>query len=88
MHCKCIGGAYSANNVTEGKRSAVGFDFYGNYLLVAKSVFFGILGSAVNVTLCNDNAFGEFDFTLGTYKLASTGRSGVTRFTAGCGNAD
>ena len=88
MHCKGILGAYSYDNITENKRTSVGVDLNGNYLLILETELFGILGSCMNVTLCNDNALAELDLTCGSYQLTCAAACDIARLTAGCVYAD
>ena len=88
VHCSCELRAYTYNNVTENGGSAVGFDLYGYDFLVGYAEFFCISRGEVDVTLCCDNAFCDFNFAAGTYELACAGTSYVTGFTYGCGYAE
>ena len=80
MHCKGILGAYSYDNITENKRTSVGVDPNGNYLLILETELFGILGSCMNVTLCNDNALTDFDLALRTCYLTAGCACNIARF--------
>ena len=83
VHSSSELGAYANYNVTENGGSAFGFDLYGYDFLVSYVEFFCISGSDVDVTLCSDNAFSDFNFTAGTYELACAGTCYVTGFTYG-----
>ena len=76
-------GAYADNNIAEDEASAVGVDLDGYDFLVSNACSFSISGSEVDVTLCSDNAFSDFNFTCGTNELARAGTCNVTGFTNG-----
>ena len=88
MHCSRELGAYTDNNVAENEVSAVGVDLNGYDFLVSYACSFCIFGSEVDVTLRSDNTFSDFNFTCGTYELASAGACNVTGFTNGSGYAE
>ena len=79
VHSSSKLGAYADNNVAEDEASAVGVDLNGNDLLVSNACS----GSEVDVTLCSDNAFSDFNFTCGANELARAGTCNVTGFTNG-----
>ena len=88
VHCGSIACAYSANNVAQNSLSAVGVKLDPNNFLVGNAESFCILGSEVNVALCNDYALFEFNFAAGTDKLAGSRAVKVTGFSYGSGDAD
>ena len=77
MHCQRILRADSDDDIAENERTAVGVDLDADYLLVLKTVFFGILGSCVDVSLRCDNAALELYFAFGADKLAGAAARNV-----------
>ena len=88
MHCSSVACAYSANNVAQNGLSAVGVKLDPNNFLVGNAKSFCILGSEVNVALCNHYALVEFNFGAGTDTLAGSRAVKVTGFSYGSGDAD
>ena len=88
VHCSSKLGAYTNNNITENEASAVGVDLYGYDFLVSYACSFCVCGSEVDVTLCSDNAFSDFNFACRANELARTGASNVAGFTNRSGYAE
>ena len=88
MHSSCEVGVYAANNITEEEASAVGFDLNGNYFLVSDAECFCISGGEVDVSLCSDNAFFDFNFTAGANDLALAASLYVAGFANGSFHAE
>ena len=77
VHCQRILRADSDDDIAENERTAVGVDLDADYLLVLKTVFLGILGSCVDVSLRCDNAALKLYFALGADKLAGAAARNV-----------
>ena len=87
VHCQSVLRADSDDDIAENERTAVRVDLDADYLLVLKTVFFGILGSCVYVSLRCDNAALELNLTLGADKLACTAARNVAALSYGSGHA-
>lgn len=87
VHCQCILRADSDDDIAENERTAVGVDLDADYLLVLKTVFFGILGSCVDVSLRRDNAALKLYFALGADKLAGAAARNVAALSDRSGHA-
>ena len=87
MHCQSVLRADSDDDIAENERTAVRVDLDADYLLVLKTVFFGILGSCVYVSLRCDNAALELYFALGADKLAGAAARNVAALSYGSGHA-
>ena len=88
VHCQRILRADSDDDIAENERTAVRVDLDADYLLVLKTVFLGILGSCVDVSLRCDNAALELDLTLGADKLACAAACDISALSDGSGHAD
>ena len=88
MHCQRILRADSDDDIAENERTAVGVDLDADYLLIFKTVFLGILGSCVDVSLCRDNAALELNLSLGADKLACAAACDIAALSDGSGHAD
>ena len=87
MHCQSVLRADSDDDIAENERTAVRVNFDADYLLVFKTVFLGILGSCVDVSLRCDNAALELYFALGADKLAGAAARNVAALSYGSGHA-
>lgn len=88
VHCCCKLRAYTNYYVTENGGSAVGFDLYGYDFLVRYAEFFCVSGSDVDVALCCDYAFCDFNFTAGANELTCAAACYIAGFTYGSGYAE
>ena len=88
VHSSCEVGVYAAYNVAEEEASAVGLDLNGNHFLVRNAESFSISGSEVDVSLCGDNAFFDFNFAAGANDLALAASLYVAGLTNGSFHAE
>ena len=86
MHCGCEFVAYTDNDIAEHGLSSLAVDLNADNLLILNAVFRGGLGGQVDMSLCNDNALGDFNFAAGTYDLAAGSSRKVTGFSYRYGN--
>ena len=89
VHSKSKAFANANNGVAEDGGSAFGFDLNRNDFLIGYAEFSSVCGSHVDVSLCYDNAVGEFNRSAvcGVNELYAGRACSVAAFTNGSGNA-
>ena len=86
MHCGSEFVANTDNNIAEYCLSALAVDLNADYLFIFNAVFSSGLGCQMDMSLCNDNALGYFNFAAGTYDFAAGSSRKVTGFSYRYGN--
>ena len=88
VHCCCKGRLDTDDNVVIDGLSAVGVDCNLDNLLVRNAECSSVVGRHMDVSLCDDNAFRDFDFAARTDELAACRACNVTGFTDGSVNTE
>lgn len=88
VHCQCIRIRNTANNIAQDCLSAVCIQTNPYNVLILYAHFFSVCRSQMDVTLCNDNTFRNFDFAFWTNDLTCTRTSNIARFPNRSNNAD
>lgn len=88
VHSKRKLGRNAANDVAEHEASSVGLDLNAYNILIVNALLFCICGCHVDVTLCNDHAAIDHNFTCRTNELAGGGAFNVAAFANGSSNSE
>ena len=88
MHCGCVRGADTANNVAQNSLALGCFKLYPNDFLISYAKSICILGGKVNVSFCDDNTGIKFNLAARANELAGCGIFQIARFTNRSNDAD
>ena len=81
VHGKAEIWAYTNDYIAKDGLASFGIDCNANNILILDAKLFGIFGSHMDVTLCNDKAFGELNASFWTNYLDGSGACDVSGLT-------